>query len=243
MNGFEKALVIDAGNTRIKVAIFHFADLKDVRSFSNSELGALKDLLYSLGPLPTIIASVRSDKETKWLKRIIPGAVLFQYGIRLPISIAYETPETLGVDRIANAIAASSLTTKNALIIDFGTCVKYDVIDSNKTYLGGAISPGISLRYKAMHTFTGKLPLLSESNAIEPLGKNTHDAMQSGVMNGLMFEVKGYIDYFEKQFGELTIFLTGGDREHFEFEHKNGIFADENLTLKGLLIALIHVNS
>jgi type III pantothenate kinase len=241
MEGFEKALVIDAGNTRIKVAEFHFTDLKEVHSFSNDQLGELKTHLLRFEKIPTIIASVRSEKNTRWLKRLIPTAVLFTNALPLPLTIAYETPQTLGVDRLANVLAAANFSSGNALVIDIGTCVKYDFVDATKTYHGGAISPGIGLRYQSMHTFTGKLPLIEDRLNAPIIGQNTFDAMRSGVMNGLNREIEGFIHEYQRNYPELTIFITGGDSQCFELEVKNGIFADENLTLKGLLIALIHV--
>lgn len=243
MEGFEKALVIDAGNTRVKVAEFHFTDLKEVHSFANDQLAELKAHLLRFEKIPAIIASVRSEKNTLWLKRLVPHAVLFTSTFPLPIGMAYQTPQTLGVDRLANALAAARFSEGNALVIDIGTCVKYDFVDASNTYHGGAISPGIELRYRSMHTFTGKLPLIEDRLNAPIIGKDTLEAMRSGVMNGMNREIEGFIREYRRMYPELTIFITGGDSQYFELEVKNGIFADENLTLKGLLIALIHVNT
>lgn len=240
MKKLEQALVIDAGNTRIKVGLFENADLKEVQHFGNDELDALKNYLFPFALVPTIIASVRSDKNTKWLQRLVKNSILFRNDMPLPIQICYETPHTLGVDRIANALAAAMITKGNALVVDIGTCVKYDFIDAQKNYQGGAISPGIGLRYRSMHEFTGKLPLISDRENAPIIGKNTLDAMRSGVINGLNREILGFIEEYQRIYPELTIFLTGGDHQYFDLEVKNGIFVDENLTLKGLLTALIH---
>jgi type III pantothenate kinase len=154
--------------------------------------------------------------------------------------MGYETPGTLGVDRLANAIACHQLSEGSALAIDLGTCIKYDFVDSEGTYQGGAISPGIELRYQAMHQFTGKLPLVIDRQIPSYIGKNTMDAMRSGVMNGILEEIKGFIERYRAEYPDLTIFLTGGDHQYFDIGLKNGIFADENLTLKGLQIVLVH---
>jgi type III pantothenate kinase len=244
MKHLEKALVIDAGNTRIKVAIFQHSEIQLVRAFSNDQLSDLKNFLIGMEKIPAIIASVRSENNTKWLHRMLPKALRFSSKSILPIQIAYETPNTLGVDRIANAVAAHYLAAKkNALVIDIGTCIKYDFVDQQGSYLGGGISPGIALRYQAMHTFTGKLPLIEDTLSASMIGKNTFDAMRSGVMNGMMHEMNGFIEEYRSIYAELTIFLTGGDHQYFDLGLKNGIFADENLTLKGLQIVLAHAHA
>lgn len=243
MKHLEKVLVIDAGNTRIKVAIFQHSEIQLVRAFSNDELAELKHFLIGLEQIPAIIASVRSENNTKWLHRMLPKALRFSNKSLLPIQIAYETPTTLGVDRIANAVAAHHLAAKDALVVDIGTCIKYDFVDAKGVYHGGGISPGINLRYKSMHTFTGKLPLIEDTLKTSTVGKNTQDAMRSGVMNGMTHEILGFIEEYRRNYPELTIFLTGGDHQHFDLGLKNGIFADENLTLKGLQIVLAHAHA
>lgn len=243
MKHLEKSLVIDAGNTRIKVAIFQYSEIQLVRAFSNDQLADLKNFLMGMEAIPAIIASVRSENNTKWLHRLLPKALRFSVQLKLPIQIAYETPQTLGVDRLANAIAANNFAPKEVLVVDIGTCVKYDFVDATNTYHGGAISPGMQLRYKAMHTFTGKLPLIEDSLSTGTIGKNTLDAMRSGVMNGITHEILGFIEEYKRNYPELTIFLTGGDQQYFDLGLKNGIFADENLTLKGLQIVLAHANA
>jgi type III pantothenate kinase len=238
-----KSIVVDAGNTRIKVGLFQNNDLQEVHAFSNDEFTKLKSLLLKHKDFSGIISSVRSDKNTKWLKGLLPNAILFNHQLPIPLTNNYESPDTLGIDRLANAIAAANISEKNALVIDIGTCIKYDFIRYPQIYEGGAISPGIELRYRSMHQFTGKLPLIEDRIQGPFVGKNTLDAMRSGVMNGMHLEMVGIIEEYRRLYPELTIFLTGGDSPHFELGNKYGIFADENLTLKGLLIALIHAQT
>jgi type III pantothenate kinase len=240
MTNEHHSLVIDAGNTRIKVGVFHHSDLKEVHSFDSQHLTDLKVFLQQHDHLPAIIASVKADKDTKWLKQLLPKALLFKTTMPLPLKMGYETPETLGVDRLCNAIAAHHLSRKACLIVDIGTCVKYDLVTADGTYEGGAISPGIELRFRAMHTFTGKLPLIEDKIVPPVIGKNTLDAMRSGVLHGIKNEIAGFAEYYRSQFPELTIFLTGGDANYFDLGLKNDIFADENLTLKGLQLTLAH---
>lgn len=234
------SLVIDAGNTRIKVGLFHGADLEEVRSFDSQHLSELKSFLQQYHYLPAIIASVKADKDTKWLKQLLPRAILFSTTMDLPLKMAYETPHTLGVDRLCNAIAAYHIAQQACLIVDIGTCIKYDIVSADGTYQGGAISPGIELRFQAMHTFTGKLPLIEDKIVPPTLGKNTLDAMRSGVMHGIQLEIAGFIEAYQQQFPALRLFITGGSANYFDLGLKNGIFADENLTLKGLQLTLAH---
>lgn len=243
MDPKNRSLVIDAGNTRIKAAIFRDADPEEVHIFSKDELAGLKIFLQQYQDLPAIIASVRADKETRWLKQLVPKAILFSTSMNIPLKIAYETPETLGADRLCNAIAAFHSAQSACLVVDIGTCVKYDLTDDSGTYQGGAISPGMSMRFQAMHTFTGKLPLIDDPFMPAILGKNTPDAMRSGVMHGIRNEINGFIAHYTAQFPHLKVFLTGGDAQNFDLAHINGIFADENLTLRGLQLTLAHYDS
>lgn len=236
----KSTIVVDAGNTRIKVGIFQGFDLQDVFAFSNNELDKLKSLLLKYKSLDGIISSVRAEKNTKWIKGLLPNALLFTHKLPIPLDNQYDSPTTLGIDRLANAIAAANISTKNALVIDIGTCIKYDFIRYPNVYEGGSISPGIELRYKAMSQFTGKLPLVEDREQGPFIAKNTLDALRSGVMNGMHLEMVGFMEEYKRLYPELTIFLTGGDQRYFEFGNNYGIFADENLTLKGLLIALLH---
>lgn len=238
-----KAVIVDAGNTRIKVGLFQNNDLQEVRAFTNDELDKLKSYLLKYKNWHGIISSVRSDKNTKWIKGLLPNAILFNHELPVPLTNHYESPKTLGIDRLANAIAAANISEKNALIIDVGTCIKYDFVRYPRIYEGGSISPGMELRYRAMHEFTGKLPLVEDHEQGPFIGKNTLEAMRSGVMNGMHLEMVGFIEEYRRLYPELTIFLTGGDSQHFELGNKYGIFADENLTLKGLLIALLHAQT
>jgi type III pantothenate kinase len=239
----KRSLIVDAGNTRIKVAIFHQSDLEEVHSFDTGHLAELKAFLQRHNGIPAIIASVKADKDTKWLQQLLPGSVIFRTTMPVPLKMGYDTPQTLGADRLCNAIAAYSIAKTACLVIDAGTCVKYDLVTPDGTYQGGAISPGIELRFKAMHTFTGKLPLIEDKIVPPVLGKNTLDAMRSGVMHGIRNEMQGFIAHYRSQFPELTIFLTGGSAKHFDLGLKNDIFVDENLTLKGLQLTLAYYDA
>ena len=128
----------------------------------------------------------------------------------------------------------SLLKTENGLCIDIGTCIKFDLVTKKGHYKGGSISPGIDLRYKSLNDYTGKLPLLSNKSNTGLVGNDTETSIQSGVMNGMNAEIYGLIKMYSKQISDLTFFMTGGDARYFDFDSKNDIFADENLTLIGL---------
>ena len=147
----------------------------------------------------------------------------------------YKTPKTLGVDRIALASAAiQKYPKKNVLVIDAGTCITFDFISKDKEYLGGAISPGIQMRYKALHNFTAKLPLLDSGELTSFIGFDTESSIHSGVLNGVCNELDGVINQYSKKFRDLTVVLTGGDTNFLAKQLKSVIFAHPNFVLEGL---------
>lgn len=227
-------LVIDAGNTRIKAGVFTNSNLQEVFYFGNTDWKALKSFLMEYQFDQSILSSVRSEKETNWLLQMMPNSIHFKHTGVLPIKHKYATPETLGSDRLANILGASHLSDTANLIIDIGTCIKFDLMDENKYYLGGSISPGINLRYKSLQTFTGALPLVQEYSLPPILGNSTTTCIHSGVMQGIQSEINSFIEIYHSQFNNLSIYVTGGDAHCFDIHAKNGIFVELNLTLIGL---------
>lgn len=230
-------LIIDQGNTAIKVGIFDEANLRLKEVFSNDESGALLTWikLNVNQPVNLIISNVTSQKlDLSKLDLLI--SIELNSTVALPIKIAYKSLETLGNDRLANACAMWSLNpNKNSLSLDFGTCLKYDLVTKERTYLGGAISPGMRMRYQALHEFTSRLPLIQ--NAMTPLssvGDNTDSSLSVGVKLGMVHEINGFIERYRQDFDDLTIFMTGGDLKYFDKDFKNHIFANPDLTMIGL---------
>lgn len=234
----KRYLVVDAGNTRIKVAVYNNEELAEIHLFSSDELQKLKSFLLDNRFHEAILSSVRSKKETQWLLQLMQGAKLFKNISPLPVQVNYETPETLGADRLANAIAAYVKSQSNCLVIDVGTCIKFDLVDAKGVYQGGSISPGIRLRYQAMHEFTAGLPLINIIDPAKLIGKSTVECMHSGVMRGIQSEITQFIQEYKTIYQDLKIFVTGGDAQYFDFGAKNNIFVDENLTLTGLFITI-----
>jgi len=142
----------------------------------------------------------------------------------------------LGKDRVAAAAAATTIFPgENVLVIDAGTSITYDLITKNGTYLGGGISPGIMMRFKALNTFTGKLPLITEIDDAPLIGNDTPSSIKSGVLNGVLAEVNGIIDSYSNRFDTLKIIISGGDYKYFDKKLKNSIFATPNIVMQGLL--------
>ncbi len=154
---------------------------------------------------------------------------------KVPFKNSYATPQSLGMDRIALATAAFYHKPKaNTLVIDMGTCITYDIINSGGEYLGGAISPGLHMRYKAMHQQTKKLPLLEPEIPLDFIGNSTANSMHNGVIQGICHELDGAIDQYKNRFEHLTVILTGGDSHFFAKRLKNSIFANSKFLLEGL---------
>ncbi|MDR1880798.1 MAG: type III pantothenate kinase [Tannerellaceae bacterium] len=230
-------LIIEQGNTRTKAAIYHGG--RQEASFTYKAFHAV-DLvpLFAQYPLTRGILSTVTDRDEeveRFLKERLPGFIFLDETIPVPIKVGYETPATLGKDRLAAAVAANYLQPeRDLLVIDAGTAITYELIESSGTFLGGNISPGMTTRFRALHEFTGKLPLIAEKEDIPFVGVSTETAILAGVVNGIVYEMDGYIHDLRIKYPKLLVFLTGGHSFYFERRLKNRIFADINLVLIGL---------
>jgi len=229
-------LIVDIGNTRTKVAAFDKEEMVWQKTYVS--LTQMKHDLSKLEINNSIISSVAKQELTNFVKGILPKALVLNFETPIPISNNYKTPKTLGNDRLANAVAAYRLFgNSNTLIIDAGTCLKFDFINKNKEYLGGAIAPGLRMRFQALHTLTANLPLLENFEEVVLIGNNTETSMVSGCFNGMQHEIAATITAYKGKYKDLQIIITGGDvsnLEKMDFSQKNSIFADRWLTLKGL---------
>jgi len=242
-------LVLDRGNTLVKIALFQQHNILIVRRFntlSGNELNLLLDEFeqeFTVNIKHSIISSVvNNQKDLYSILKHRTQLIEFNDNILLPIKNHYRTPETLGKDRIAAVVGASSLYPGNdLLIIDAGTCITFDFINANKEYFGGAISPGINLRFKSLHNFTGNLPLIQPIVKTNLIGDSTENSILSGVINGIREEVDGIINRYKSSFPGLKVIFTGGDIKYFDKYLKNNIFAVDNLVLKGLK-DILHYN-
>ena len=239
-SGSKTNLVIDFGNTLTKVAVFQDNELIHQEKTTLLTSNLLEQLNAEFLPTFAIISTVvevpaviRHYLEThfKFLE--------LSHQTPVPIKNLYKTPETLGKDRLAAVIGTSALFPgHNCLVIDAGTCITFDFIDANARYLGGAISPGISLRFKALHNFTGRLPLVSHQNFERLTGTTTEESILSGVLNGTTAELNGVINNYCDIYPGIKVVITGGDMNYFDKRLKNDTFAAPNLVLMGLNLTL-----
>jgi type III pantothenate kinase len=230
-----QTIVIDAGNTAVKMAVFQQDTLINTYRIDTEDLKSFLETKKQWSALPCALSTVAGQDITDIINTHFRRVIQIDQHSRLPFISDYKSPQTLGIDRICNVAGLSFLTNKaNAVCIDIGTCIKFDLLLSNGHYAGGSISPGISLRYKSLNDYTAKLPLISETGPAKLSGLSTSESIHSGVINGMQLEISGRMEQYRELFPDLTFFVTGGDAVHFDFEGKNNIFADENLTLKGL---------
>ena len=231
-------LIIDVGNTLVKLAVFDKEALQFKKTFTKSDfLDTLSIVSKQFLKIENaIISSVSHITKAQLLalKKLYPLLVL-DYKMKLPFVNLYETPSTLGVDRIALVSAAAlQYPTKNVLIIDSGSCITYDFLDDKNQYLGGAISPGLEMRYNALNQFTARLPFLEIKRPKYLIGNSTNSSIHAGVVNGASHEIEGFIASYRLHYDDLTIILTGGNAHFLRDSLKSDIFANSNFLMEGL---------
>lgn len=237
-------LVIDQGNSLCKLAVF---DEHDTMVYASSipvltpvELSNVK------GSYPIhacLISSVVPENKTvtSWLGENMPGYVTFTAKTPTPLKIGYNSPNTLGLDRLAAAVGSWHMQPgRTLLIIDMGTAITYDVVSRNGVFLGGNIAPGVRLRLQSLHDHTGRLPAVEPRHSFDAFGTDTETAIRAGVMQGIVHEVNGYLQQYSTRYPDLFTFLTGGDSLYFAENLKSGIFVSKNLVLTGLNAILNH---
>lgn len=230
-------LVIDIGNTLQKYAVFDGKKIKHQGVTESSDFFSEENFFSdNKGIEKAIVSSVCAIPES-----LLSGIKSFCHlhilntKTRLPFKNLYKTPETLGNDRIAGLAGAHSLHPgKNVLIIDAGTCITIDFLHANGEYSGGAISPGMTMKLKALHTFTGKLPLVTLREFNDDSGYDTETSILAGILNGSIAETDKAIDRYKEKYPELIVLLCGGDVSFLAKRLKNSIFAVPDLVLLGL---------
>jgi type III pantothenate kinase len=235
------SLCLDFGNTNLKAALFLGDKMTDTIIFTQEEaIFTIGKIIEMHKPQRAILSSnIAHSKEIDVLLEANTKFILLNSKTRLPFLNAYGSPETLGNDRLALVAALSKLYPKeDSIVISIGTCITYNFLAKNNAFRGGAISPGVELRLKAMHQFTDKLPLVEREGHLSVLGYDTDTSIRSGAINGIAAEIDGMIARFETQYGRINAVLTGGDSPFFESRLKNKIFADTNFLFKGLYAIL-----
>jgi len=237
-------LVIDIGNTRTKFSVFNRGEVMitvPVEEFLPSHIDVLQMEYDGLNSV--ILSSVKdySEELRQALQDKFETFIELQSNTPLPIENCYDSKETLGKDRIAAVVGAFDIDPNtNVLVIDAGTAITYDIITAEGKYLGGNISPGLEMRYKALSQFTGKLPKVEKAEFNKLYGKTTEQAIRAGVQNGFVYEVDSTINSFKEFYNNLKVIITGGDAEFFDKKLKNSFFVHFNLTSTGLNRILQH---
>jgi len=229
-------LCFDFGNTRLKAAVFEENQLKAIVILPDDNRETIEELLQKYKPQYTILSSVINHQETA--EQVLAHHSNFHklsHTTKLPFTTPVGKPETIGADRLALCAAAVYLyPNKNNLAIGLGTCITYNFINNLNQFLGGSISPGLEMRFKAMHGLTAKLPLVNMEWNFPLIGYDTKTNLLSGVAWGMAKEIDGIIDAYAEKYGNFNVQLTGGDTLHFAPLLKNQIFADPQLIFKGL---------
>ncbi len=231
-------LTIDIGNTCTKLVAFNGDTIVDEMRMDKGEWKGLEEFCdkydFAGGIYSTVVEL--SQKQAEIIKQLPFKIIQLQPGVTpIPISNKYKTPYTLGPDRLAAAVGAYSKSVgHDLLIIDVGTCITYDFVSRAGEYLGGNISPGITMRFKALHEHTDKLPLVARKGDCPVLGQTTETAIRSGVMSGVEYEIDGYISEYKLKYPGLLVYLTGGMHINLQGSKKNGIFADDFIVPYGL---------
>lgn len=226
-------IAIDSGNTLTKVGFFDSGELKKTEIVNNKSFNI--ESISGLQEAQSIILSSVSSLDFTFLKEKTQRLINLSTHTPIPLKISYKTPETLGADRIAAAVGATFLSPRcPLLIINAGTCITLDVINETGNHVGGSISPGINLRFRALNSFTSRLPLLETHEPGPIIGTTTEECITSGVLNGLIEEISGMIKRININLPGIKIYLTGGDAGFFETNLKASIFAVPELVLVGL---------
>lgn len=227
---------IDIGNTRVKLALFDEDSLQQVLYQEKLSQSWIDDVRSKYSIHSAIVSTVRKNEDLV-MESLgdISQTFLLSHDLPIPIVNDYRTPKKLGKDRLAAAVGAFAIfPSKNCLIIDAGTCITADILDSKGHFLGGSILPGIKMRLEAMHRFTHALPLVEWKDHPDMIGQSTEESLLVGGVNACVLEIDGIIDHFKSIYQDLKVLFTGGDTAFFEKHLKNEIFAAPDLVLTGL---------
>lgn len=238
-------LAIDIGNTLAKLAVIDDGQVVDFQKTEKIDSAFVEKILEENPEIEAAIIVSTGEYETAWeqmLEKRMKRFIRFGAETPIPIENGYATPQTLGLDRLAAAVAANALyPNSNVLIVDFGTAITVDFVSAEGRFLGGNISPGAATRFRALHHFTKRLPLCElDEESVRLLGNSTLTAIESGVVNGIVYEIEGYIRDLQQRYNNLRIIFTGGESDFFAKRLKNTIFATYDLVAYGLNRILEH---
>ncbi|MBP7931117.1 MAG: type III pantothenate kinase [Chitinophagaceae bacterium] len=239
-----KTLCLDFGNTRMKVAIFENGNLLDSFVLNGDGIDQIKGLLQEHQPEKSILSSViHHDPAINELLHSNTSFHQLNHLTKLNFTVPVGKPETVGADRLAlSAAVVHFYPGKNNLVVGLGSCITYNFINKYNQFLGGSISPGLEMRFRALHEQTALLPLIEKDWNFPLIGYDTKTNLLSGVIMGMAKEIEGIVEEYEKKYSNFNVVLTGGDCTYFERLLKKKIFADPNLLYKGLY-AISETNS
>ena len=231
-------LIVDLGNTLAKFFLYNNGQcVKEHKVNKENFRDTAESLILSHKVIKGLIYSDVSNQAGDFFENFSDqfSVIAVSSNMQLPFINSYQSPESLGSDRIVLVAAAcKSHPNTNVLIIDLGSCITYDFLDANNIYQGGAISPGFEMRYKSLNQFTGNLPLLDTDEGQSPSGKNTEQAIHAGIYFGIIDEINARINYYKLKYDSLTVILTGGDANKLPKTLKNSIFAHPNFMAEGM---------
>lgn len=231
-------LAIDIGNSFAKAAVFEKGQLVETFQSAKNDPDFIKPVLTAYPQIDSAImtsSQPESESVENQLKKLMKYYIRFRPDVAVPIKNMYETPASLGSDRLAAAVGAhSTYPESDVLIVDFGTAITIDVVTKGGEFLGGNISPGATTRFRALHDYTTTLPLLSLPEETQLIGGSSAQAIEGGVVNGILFEIEGYISRLSEKYDGLRVIFTGGDGNYFAKKLKNTIFATCDLVVLGL---------
>mgnify|MGYP003439003030 FL=1 len=231
-----KTICFDFGNTRLKAAIFENDNFSEEIVLSNNELATIENLLTDHAPQKTILSSVIEHNIE--IEKLLAAKTKFHklsHLTKANFTTPVGKPESIGADRLAlSAAAVHFFPGKNNLVVALGSCITYNFINQYNEFIGGSISPGMEMRFKAMQVFTAKLPLVQKDWNFPIIGYDTKTNMQSGVIAGITYEIDGFIEEYARKYSNFNAVLTGGDTSYFAGQLKNKIFADPYFLFKGL---------
>ena len=236
-------LAIDIGNSRTKLGFFVGDDLVEKRTLEHWTPKEIIELATNQAVENVILSNVANRVSTQLVQYLATNYFFIELNenTALPIANNYQTPQTLGKDRLAAVVGAYQLYPKtNCLVVDAGTCITFDVLTADGIYLGGNIAPGINMRLEAMHQFTANLPKVEKKTSKYWLGRTTEEALVNGGIMGVSLELEGMIRLCREKLGEINVILTGGDAEFLAKTLKSKIFVNQNLVLIGLNKILVH---
>ena len=226
-------LCIDIGNTSTKAGVFRDGQMVDyIKPFTHEHFAGIVN-----DGVRVLVSKTGSNSK---LEALLSSEHFLSNQTSIPIKLNYDTPETLGPDRIAAAVGAYFLDPNSPwLIVDLGTCLTIDLLDRDQ-FLGGMISPGIDIRLRAMHEFTAGLPLVQMDDSKKFPGKSTEESIQVGVSQSIRHEIMGYIHQQNQVYDSLKLVFCSENSLHFDKVIKNEIFARPNLVLEGLNYIIQH---